>query len=321
VKPLNGRNQRLPDFLMVGAMKSGTSTLHRVLADHPDIFLPDREVYFFDIDDIEQHRDFLGVSKGGWEFFDYEANLDRYLEWYRALFSEARPDQRVGERSTTYLPSRKAPGRIARLLPDARILVVLRDPVKRAYSHYWHLVRVGTTNQTFEDAIRTGPLHLIQRGLYREQLESYHQHFPADQIRVVVFEKLVRDMAAEVASVCRFLEVDPPATPPTADGVRENAARVPSSLAFQLMLNRVLGGNTTARYGQADLPERSAGKAPPLASRLRRQISRVNLRSRRYPAMPPDAREFLERYYRQENRGLSGFAGCDLGEFWPHMAA
>src|SRR5688572_16204892 len=117
-------------------MKSGTTSLHRTLALHPQVYLPPSEVFFFDLDDFDQNPDHLPLGRARRPVVpDFDARRDDYLDWYASLFEPARDDQVVGEDSTTYLASERAPARVRALLPDVRLVFLLRDPVERAYSH------------------------------------------------------------------------------------------------------------------------------------------------------------------------------------------
>jgi hypothetical protein len=124
------RTGRLPTFLVIGAMKAGTSTLARALAQHPQVFVPRaKEVHFFD------------------------HHFGRGLDWYRAWFEEAGAVPAVGEASPTYMHNEGAWLRMARTLPDARLIAILRDPGDCAYSHYWHNVRWGREPLSFREAL------------------------------------------------------------------------------------------------------------------------------------------------------------------------
>ena len=124
------------DFVIFGAMKSGTSSLHRTLDAHPDVFIPNVEVHYFDIDDIFQHPDFFVHTPGTWHIPRF-GPPDSYRRWYDAFFEEAKAHQLVGEDSTTYLASAEAARRLAVASPSVRIIVMLRDPASRCYSQYW----------------------------------------------------------------------------------------------------------------------------------------------------------------------------------------
>ena len=116
---MSGRN---PDFLVIGAMKAGSTTLHTYLSRHPDLYLHERK------------------EPG---FFSREERYARGIEWYRALFADARPDQLCAESSTCYTRwphfADVAP-RIRQHVPEVRFVYIMRDPVARAYSHYAHMM-------------------------------------------------------------------------------------------------------------------------------------------------------------------------------------
>src|SRR5688572_14326389 len=114
---------RLPDFLIVGAMRSGTTSLHKYLQAHPDVFVASgKEVHFFD------------------------RRYGRGLDWYRSRFAGVTTERVVGEATPAYMYDENAIARIAHDLPDARLIVVLRNPVDRAYSHYWRNRSRGREN-------------------------------------------------------------------------------------------------------------------------------------------------------------------------------
>ena len=105
---------RSVDFVIAGAMKSGTSTVHAILAQHPRVFIPDPELHFFDADDLLQHPDFNFFRDGSWTSQQLESDPERFWAWYAAHFADAKPDQLLGEDSTTYLASPLAHRRLAR---------------------------------------------------------------------------------------------------------------------------------------------------------------------------------------------------------------
>src|SRR4029453_15619679 len=111
---------------------------------------------------------------------DYEHHCQDYLGWYSSFFQNAADGQVIGEDSTTYMASSKASRRIARLLPNVKLIFMLRDPVTRAYSHYWHLVKTGPVIYDFESTLRHTPYTILQRGYYKEQIERFMEYFPED---------------------------------------------------------------------------------------------------------------------------------------------
>jgi hypothetical protein len=209
----------LPDFLILGAQKAGTTALYAYLRWHPEITGPSfKEVSFFD------------------------RHYARGERWYRAHLP-ARPRQlvarrrhgrwpSVGEASPSYLFHPLAPERVAALLPRARLIAVLRDPVDRAFSHYQHEVALGREPLTFEDALAAeeermrgevdrmtrDPTYFseawwnhtyVGRGRYAEQLERWFSVFPRDQVLVLFSNELLQQPADTYARVLEFLGVGP----------------------------------------------------------------------------------------------------------------
>jgi hypothetical protein len=311
---------RLPDFIIAGAMKSGTTSLHHLLNQHERVFIPGGEIHFFDIDDIGQHPDFFVHRQGNWTFFDYERQLDRYLGWYRAFFRPAGSSQSIGEDSTTYLASEKAPARIAALLPDVKLIFMLRDPVSRTYSQYWHFVRTKRVFFDFEDAIRYTPDSLLERSLYKKQIERYRRHFPAAQIKYVLFEEFVKDPQRTVDDICCFLGLAGSVDVSKA-GTQKNMAQLPRNVRLQLLYNRLFRRVTDYRYFDAHLPGEARTVQMNRVLRLTDKVfRRINpVRARRYPPMKPETRAFLQKFFAKENRGLSELIGIDVLRYWPYM--
>lgn len=162
-------------------MKSATSSLHHLLSNHEQVYLPDGETHFFCMDDPVQHSGFFFPARAPSQRApDYDRHGETNLDWYRQLFEPAHPDQCVGDYSSTYLPAPDAPLRIKRLLPDVKLLFMLRNPVDRTYSHYWHRVKTGRAVHGFEYELQHGPSTLLLRSFYKPQLERYFDFFPED---------------------------------------------------------------------------------------------------------------------------------------------
>jgi hypothetical protein len=303
---------RLPDFIIGGAMKSGTTSLHHLLGALPGVFVPDPEIFYFDIDDFEQHPDFFAGPGGTWRVPDWERHADEYLAWYTSFFAPAPAGALVGEDSTTYLASRKAPSRIRELLGDVRLIFMLRDPAERAYSHYWHLVRTGRATRRFESTIRHHPGTLIQRGLYREQARRYLDLFERDRLLFLLFEDFVSDPLAALRHAARFLGRAEPEALPTAP--HRNPARVPRNLTLQLLRNRILGHRSSARF-EGHLPG-TARRHSAVEAAMRSRLPPVNLRRARPPAMAPGTRRALNELFAMENRGLGDLLGIDVEKRW-----
>lgn len=189
-------NGRLPDFIIIGAPKCGTTTLYSYLCRHPRVFMSAvKEPEFFARDDV--------YARG-------EA-------WYRSLFAGARDGQICGEASTSYAKwpfYSGVPERIAAMVPNAKMIYLMRHPVERAYSWYAHVMRDGVT-KTFEQAIEDDPT-LIYPSLYIRQIEQHLAVFTRDQFLFLTLDELKASPAETLARTQRFLGI--PEQDLTSDG-------------------------------------------------------------------------------------------------------
>ena len=201
---------REPNFFIVGAARAGTTSLWYRLRQHPDIFMP-RE---------QKEPHFFCESSPPWAIKKFED--------YLALFAEARHESAIGEASTGYLNSPETPALIRRKYPHAKIIIMLRDPVERAYSLYRLNCALGYEwLSTFEKALRAeekrfenerfkrnNPYYYeaylyFRSGLIAESLERYVRTFPADQIHIILFDEYKKNPGEATSEVFRFLGVDP----------------------------------------------------------------------------------------------------------------
>lgn len=180
----------LPDFLVIGAMKAGTTSLYHYLRAHPEVFMaPVKELDFF-------------VEKGNWK---------RGLGWYREQFRGAPPNvMAIGEASTSYTKSPTVDGvpeRIAAHLPQARLIYVLRDPIARIRSHYQHRVAVGSERAPIEEAVFREPIYL-DCSRYAFQVQQYLRYFPVNRLLLITSEELRHSRRPTMRRVYEFLGVD-----------------------------------------------------------------------------------------------------------------
>ncbi len=209
---------RVPDFLIVGAARSGTSTLHDLLSRHPRIFVP-----------LEKEPTFFSVYGQDWSYIDIRNGrkveyIAEDLEAYLKLFSLARHDQLIGEASTWYLYFyEKTIENIKKIYGDRaeslRIIILLRNPVERAWSHYWLKKRNGEERLTFEEAIEPAVIRkrlekrfvpsfdYIGFGKYWIQVKAYQRAFK--RVKVLLLEDLARNLSRETAEIFEFLGVEP----------------------------------------------------------------------------------------------------------------
>jgi hypothetical protein len=188
----------LPTFIVIGAMKAGTTSLYHYLRNHDQIF----KAKIKELD-----------------FFAEKGNLHRGMDWYRNQFSDAGDALARGEASTLYskYPEHDGvPARIAAALPDVRLIYVVRDPIVRLRSHYEHRVKTGAETAPPETALFDNPIYL-DTSRYGMQLEQYLDHFPREQVLVVTSEGLKAQRRATVQQVYSFLGVDPGQVPDVLD--------------------------------------------------------------------------------------------------------
>lgn len=178
---------RAPDFIGIGAQRTGTSWIYSCLYEHPDLCLPRKEI----------------------NFFSRERNWTRGFDWYEAIFAECVSGATAGEYSTSYLTHPEAPERIRQRYPDARLIVSLRHPVERAYSNYLNDIVAGVVppSTKFEAALRSHPEY-VENGRYAQPLRRYLDLFPREQVFVSLFDDARRDPLASVQAIYRFLDVD-----------------------------------------------------------------------------------------------------------------
>jgi hypothetical protein len=207
------RGGRLPDFLLIGAPKAGTTALHAALAQHPELFLsePKEPKYYLCGDSPPPAYRGPGDAHSNREWI---WQRQRYLD----LFAGAGDNQLAGESTPFYLYHRDARRRIAADLPQAKLVAVLRDPVDRAYSNWMHLWADGlepcsdVVEACAREAARVdagwAPFwHYRGLGMYGRQLSDLFEHFPREQVLTVRYRALVDKPHAVLDRVCRFLGV------------------------------------------------------------------------------------------------------------------
>jgi hypothetical protein len=175
---------RLPTFLFIGADRCGSKWLHRVLRQHPDVFVPViADPYFFD------------------------REYDRGLEWYADLFSAAPKSVRaIGELSHDYIHSAEAAERIRRHLPDVKLIATLRHPAERSFSSYSGAKAAGVMSESFEDALNSHAF-LMHGSRYYSNVRPYLERFPSSQIKLMLYDDLVADPLGYAAEIFDFIGV------------------------------------------------------------------------------------------------------------------
>ena len=208
-----GRRHLLPDFIIIGAARSGTTHLLGQLNAHPNVLEGPVETHFFDT-----HRYTYGLGWYRMRFPPNRSRRDRYGEGLHPVLT--------GESSPSYLSHPNVPARVARAVPGVKLLVLLRDPALRAASHWaWCLRQCGET-RSFAQAVeaeigapgdeggirvppdkRVNDPLVVRRGIYQPQLERWRTHFADDQLMVIQSERWFGDPPAVMDEVCDYLEI------------------------------------------------------------------------------------------------------------------
>ena len=285
--------QRLPNFLIVGAQKCGTSTLAAWLRAHPDVFFSERkELHFFSDEEVWQ----------------------RGVDWYASCFEQAGDRPAIGEATPHYMDFPESIRRIAEVVPDAKLIVCLRDPVARAYSSYRHLFfrlaseprpfRQAIEDELREDADLPGPgptsyadLRYLGQGRYMERIEWLLERFPRESVHVMLLDDMEADPQGTFDTVCEFLGIATGFVPPEGWQV-ENAHRELRPVWLWRLMHRFR------------LFER-------LPNGIAKWIALNVFRRKPVPPDPiePDLRAAMQRYFAPHNERLAAWLGRDLSSW------
>lgn len=196
--------RQLPRFLIIGAVKAATTWVADQLRARDDVFLPGPEPHYF------------------------SRFHDRGTDWYASLFANAGRDQLIGEKSADYLADSEAPARVAALLPDAMLIAQLRNPVDRAYSHYCMHFRRGYVGGDVERHLdtRAGTPYFLQSGLYAHHIARWRDHFPAERLKIILYDDIRAEPARVLTGICRLLHL-PPAVDAESVRKRSNDSEAP----------------------------------------------------------------------------------------------
>jgi Sulfotransferase family len=306
--------KRRPDLFIVGAPKCGTTSLYQYLKGHPEVFMSvAKEPRYFSPDDA------LGASGHA---LRHGRDLERYLD----LFADAREEKRLGEASVGYIYSRLAPGLIHEFQPDARIVVMLRNPVDMIYSlHGQRLSEDREDEPDFaaalaaEDDRRAGrgvPAHATpagstyrDRGRFAQLLPPWFETFGRDRVWVIIFEDFIRDPAGEFRRLLEFLDVDPAYQPP------EFGVHNPSHAARSRTL-RTLTKTRPAQWIVWQVMPRVIGDRATRALVRRFRHSRINRMPLRREPLDAGLRAQLEAEYAPDVAALSELLGRDMSALW-----
>ncbi len=227
--------QKKPNFLIIGAMKAATTSLYTYLKQHPDVFMTQ----------IKEPMFFNNLNNDSYYLKGKKAKRTTTFDEYYSLFDPVRKEKAIGEASPAYIYNKKCPTLIKEHLPDTKVIAIIRQPVKRAYSNYLHARRadrepIDNFEKAFneEDKRRSenwSPLyHYKQKGYYYKQLSRYYNLFPKEQIKVILFEDIIKDPLKITQEVFEYLNVDDSFIPDTSK--KANVSGTPKGLSGWIIM-------------------------------------------------------------------------------------
>lgn len=322
---------RLPDFYIAGARKCGTTSLRTILNNHDDLFIPPFEPMFFCLDEFPLNKRYFPAFQDQHIYHDLDADFETYYRWFRQSYDEAPASAIWGEDAPSYLLSRVAPQRLAHYVPEGKLIILLRNPVARAYSHYWLLFRLGEATHSFERALHNIP-ELTEESFYKRNIERLLEHVPRKNIKFVVFEEFVSKPQKIIDEVCQFLgrkaSIDL-----SKISTRHNKGHTPPALLIPMrrLAARLRSHVPCLRgifWGDKALPKMQFNRRDIYLEKLTKKELMFHLTAgtmerminlfpqQKYPPMEADTALFLEELFTRENQGLEELTGCNIKKWW-----
>ncbi len=257
----------LPNFIGIGAAKCGTTWMHNLLQQHPNIYMPQKRKEI--------------------DFFNVKSNYSRGIDWYESFFPSsqaANKYQAIGEFSPRYLCGVTTAQKLAKIESVEKLLLMVRNPVDRTYAQYSHAMRNGCT-KSFADYLEERP-RVIEHSLYAQQLESFLEFYEPNQICCSIFEESVIDIPGTKHRIADFLGVSATDFPEAAGSKKFNQSYVPkykwlnniardfNQLCRKNNLDWIVNISETFKVRQL-LQETAKTKVPPLAQSMRLKLSEI----------------------------------------------
>ncbi|HDH58428.1 MAG TPA: hypothetical protein ENF16_07445 [Bacteroidetes bacterium] len=272
----------LPTFIIPGAAKAGTTTLHYCLSQHPEIL--------------------MSKAKEP-NVFEYRKENRIDLKPYDSMFDDYSGEKAIGEASVNYMVKPESVGAIYEHIPDVKLIFSLRDPVKRAVSHYWHRINAGMISESLEEVISKGrEAFPIYYGLYSTHIRRFLQFFPRENIFINILEEMNRNWDESFMRIFRFIGVDDSFK--VVRGEKRNSASRRRSLAFHRSVEIMRRGHGYKRY--IFRPIRETGK------KLSEKMLEWNLKPFQTPPTDPDIERRLAEFFIPEIEGLEELMGRQI---------
>ena len=305
----------MPNFFVIAPPRSGTTSLHHLLDQHPQIYMcPIKETHFFNLEGEQflwKEPDAKKIKRLKRDRA-YQAKVT-HIETYRSLFEGVSDEIAIGEACPTYFRSPKAAERIRHYVPNAKLIVILRNPVDRAYSAY--IARAASYNwlpDGFAHIPRTTRSEGIEKvdvqrafvsiGFYSAHLKRYFDTFDRAQIKVYLYRDLTSDPAGTLRGIYRFLHVDETFRPDMS--VRYGATGIPRSKFLHRVIKRVTSPGPVKTFLRPFVP-----------LSLRRFLSEIRNKNLVKPPLDPEIRQEWIMLYREDILQLQDLIQRDLSEW------
>lgn len=302
----------LPNFFVIAPARSGTTTLHRLLDQHPEIYMcPIKETHFFATEGGSRKKVPVGQNRIRRLIAAkaYQARITD-IETYSRLFDGVREEKAIGEACPTYFRSPRAPERMKRYVSGAKFIVVLRNPVDRAFSAYTSRARRhGWSMEGFAEIphlfAKLGPEEASKRfsfvagGYYSVHLKRYLQCFDKGMIQVRLFDELISDIQGALRQIYAFLGVDESFSAEASR--RYGATGLPRSRLLHILLEKSTGSHALRAWARPLIP-----------GVLSRGISKLRNWNLVKPEIPPDVRRDWMKLYEEDIREVEKLTDMDL---------
>lgn len=306
---------KLPNFFIVGSAKSGTTSIYNYLKQHPDIFMsPIKETHHFstDIDSSKFRPDYaanLNINIDSWLngdqkkeiFHAFVKDWDKYLK----LFKNSENQKAIGEVTNSYLYSKEAAKNIRSKFPEGKIIMILRNPVERAFSHFLMDLKSGLETGSFLEAFKKDMAKsnkgwgisnvYYEIGMYYEQVKRYLTIFPQEQIKIILYDDYRNDAIKTLKEICNFLNID--SNFEFEFSKEHNKAMIPKSGAVALMMRQ----KGLKAFAKKIFPKS-----------WKNIISKIFFTNKNLPKLSVDDRKYLIELYKEDIQKLSQLINRDL---------
>lgn len=306
---------KLPNFFIVGSAKSGTTSIYNYLKQHPDIFMsPIKETHHFstDIDSSKFRPDYaanLNINIDSWLngdqkkeiFHAFVKDWDKYLK----LFKNSENQKAIGEVTNSYLYSKEAAKNIRSKFPEGKIIMILRNPVERAFSHFLMDLKSGLETGSFLEAFKKDMAKsnkgwgisnvYYEIGMYYEQVKRYLTVFPQEQIKIILYDDYRNDAIKTLKEICNFLNID--SNFEFEFSKEHNKAMIPKSGAVALMMRQ----KGLKAFAKKIFPKS-----------WKNIISKIFFTNKNLPKLSVDDRKYLIELYKEDIQKLSQLINRDL---------